>query len=213
MSTADNDYILYLLEELQTQEGGEEFKKTLLSRLGGEGALETALEKLYDSVITDKELIPFFDKVDMHVLKAHQHRFMTVAFTQIPKDFDAKAFIIERHYRLFEKGITEEHFDLVVKHLETALQSCLVDVAVIEETKQHLGPFREVFETTKREDIMAYLRKSVGCTHQSKILEAKNRRRREQEENERKARKKGQKAGAKLSSCNRSLGTIGEGEE
>ena len=180
--------------------------ENLLGRLGGEDALEAVVEKFYDRVVQDDDLKEFFEKTDMPVLMAHQKRFMTVAFTEIPDDFDVKGYIIERHYRLFDKGLNEYHFDRVIKHLAETLASFGVSAELIAETKTYLDPFREVFEKTKREDIMTYLKKSIGNSHRNRIEQARIARQREKEEKERKANKKTGKSKSKPSS-NRSVGS------
>jgi hypothetical protein len=95
----------------------------------------------------------------MATLRAHQKRFMILAFTEIPKDFDVAAFIIERHYGLFNMGLNETHFDLVAGHLVAALQQMCVQQEVIDEVVGRLGPFRNVFEKAGRDEkIMEYMK-------------------------------------------------------
>jgi hypothetical protein len=141
----------------------------------------------------------FFEGVNKQILKAHQRRFLTVVFTEIPKDFDAKAYIIERHYKLFDKGVTVKHFDLIVQHVEEALAGFSIDPRLIAETKEHLAPFREAFDTTKQDDIMDYLRRSVGSQHQSRIEQARAKR---QKEIDVKSRKSSNEEMGKLSALN-----------
>jgi hemoglobin len=178
MATGADKYKVNLPKGLRAGKT-QDFDRSLLSRLGGEDALEAIVDKFVESVAVDDELKPFFERVNKKFLKAHQKSFLTAVFTEIPKDFDVKAYIIERHHKLFNKGVTEKHFDLIVQHLEEALAGCRIDPRLITETKDHLAPFREVFETTKRDDILDYLRESVGSQHQSKIQEARKQRQKE----------------------------------
>jgi hypothetical protein len=68
---------------------------------------------------------------------------------------------------------------LIVQHLEEALAGLCVDPRLITETKDHLAPFRKAFETTKQDDIVDYLRESVGRQHQSRIAQARMQRQKE----------------------------------
>ena len=186
-SSSQNMFAHELPEVIAASQSTNSNSQFLLDRLGGEDVLEAVVEKFYDAVVKEKELSPFFDRVNMPLLMAHQKRFMTVAFTEIPLDFDVKGYIIERHYRLFDKGVNERHFDLVIQHLVDTLVSFGVSQDLIAQAGALLAPFREVFETTKREDIMEYLKDSVGKNHKNRIEEARIARQKEKEEKERKA--------------------------
>ena len=61
-----------------------------------------------------------------------------------------------------------------------------------------------MWEKTKREDIMTYLKKSIGNSHRNRIEQARIDRQREQEEKERKANKK---TGKVRPSSGRSIGS------
>jgi hemoglobin len=143
-----------------------EYSDSLLYRMGGEDALETTILAFYERVMKDPQLRPFFAGINMAGLRAHQKRFMVLAFTEIPKDFDAAAYIIERHYRLFNSmGLNETHFDLVAGHLVAALLQMWVQQEVIDDVVGMLGPFRKVFEKAGRnEKIMEYMQKHVKET-------------------------------------------------
>lgn len=58
--------------------------KLLLDRIGGEAALDAAVDGLYDRLIVDPKLAEYFVGVPMETLKAHQFNFMRLAFTEIP---------------------------------------------------------------------------------------------------------------------------------
>lgn len=160
----------------------QDFDNSLLSQLGGEDALEVVVDKFVDSVMLDDELRPFLERVSRPFLKAHQRRFLTVAFTEIPKDFDVKAYVIERHYKLFDKGLSEKQFDLIVQHLEESLAGFWIEPSLITETKERLAPFRDAFETTQQDDLKSFLRTSVVSQRQSRIEQARANRQKEIEE-------------------------------
>jgi hemoglobin len=137
-----------------------EYSNSLLYRMGGEDALETIILTFYERIMKDPQLHPFFASINMASLRAHQKRFMIMAFSEIPKDFDVAAIIIERHYRLFNMGLNETHFDLLVAgHLVAALQQMGVQQEVIDEVVGILGPFRKVFvKAGRNEKIIEYMK-------------------------------------------------------
>mmetsp|Transcript_35258 Transcript_35258/g.85488 ORF Transcript_35258/g.85488 Transcript_35258/m.85488 type:complete len:130 (+) Transcript_35258:268-657(+) len=111
-----------------------------------------------------------------------------MAFTDLPADFDYKSFLMERHYKLFDKGVSEKHFDLMVKYLNEALASLsAVDPELVGGVNAHLAPFRDVFENTSPDDVKGYLKKSVGSLHMIRIQQAKRQREKEIEEHNRRS--------------------------
>ena len=77
---------------------------------------------------------------------------MYLAFTSIPPGFDVTAYIVEKHHRLFDMGLDETHFDLVVQHLLETLKSMWIEPEVLDDIVKLLGPFREVFVRAGREE-------------------------------------------------------------
>ena len=54
--------------------------KPLFERLGGEVAVNAAVDIFYRKVLTDKSIAPFFNTVNMNNQMAKQKRFLTMAF-------------------------------------------------------------------------------------------------------------------------------------
>jgi hemoglobin len=121
-------------------------KPTLADRMGGEGALKAAIAGLYGRILSDPDLAPFFDGVDMSSQERHQLRFFKVAFGHLPGSLDVPALILEKHARLFAMGLNEEHFDRVAGHLVASLQELGVAESLIDEAAAVIGPLRPVFE-------------------------------------------------------------------
>ena len=139
---------------------GDNVDESLLQRLGGEANLELTIQHFYDLILNDPALEEFFGNTNMKLLRAHQKRFMVIAFTKIPEDFNVASFIVQKHYRLFMKGLNETHFDLVVEHLIAALKQMWVEQEEIDEIIEILGPFRDVFvKTAKSEQIVKHVAK------------------------------------------------------
>ena len=121
-------------------------KQLLLDRLGGEEALELAVDKFYEKNITEEELAKYFEGVDMKKLRAHQFKFMKLAFTSIPEGTDIVGMLERVHGRLFDMGLNEKHFDLVAGNLVAALQELGVASNLIDDAVAVVGPLRGVFE-------------------------------------------------------------------
>lgn len=166
-STKNRKYSLHLPESLQGLDPSD-YDQTLLYRLGGDDALEAVVQIFVDCVLSDEELKPFFEGVNSRVLMAHQQRFLRVALQGMPEDFDATGYMIERHFRLFEKGLNEN--DIFLQHLGKALDGLWVEPSLVAETKARLAPFRKIFEKSNRE------RASVGKRHQKSIEVARAKR-------------------------------------
>ena len=74
----------------------------LLDRIGGDAALEAAVDELYNRLIADESLAKYFEGVSMEVLKDHQFNFMRIAFTEIPEELDVSGMLTEGHSRLWK---------------------------------------------------------------------------------------------------------------
>ena len=53
---------------------------SLYERIGGEGAVDAAVELFYAKILADAALAPAFTNVDMNKQKDHQKKFLTFAF-------------------------------------------------------------------------------------------------------------------------------------
>ena len=168
----------------------QEIKTSLLANIADAAAVDAAMDGFVEALFTDDELKPIFEKYSKPYLKAHQQRLFLMAFSDLPEEFDYKSFLMERHYKLFNKGTNEKHFDLMVKYLNEALaglSSSLVDAGSVGGVNARLAPFRDVFETVSPEDVKLHLKKSVGSLHQIRIEQAKMKRQQEIEEQNRRS--------------------------
>ena len=94
---------------------------SLYDRLGGEPAVDAAVDKFYDKVLADDRIKHFFEGVDMVRQRAHQKLFLTYAFGGAPS-YPGRA-MREAHQRLVtDMGLSDEHFDAVLENLATTLK-------------------------------------------------------------------------------------------
>jgi len=93
---------------------------SLYERIGGEAAVNAAVDLFYDKLLADPLLIPFFEGVDMARQRAHQKMFLTFAFGG-PANYNGRD-MRAGHARLVnDLGMSDVHFDAVVGHLGAAL--------------------------------------------------------------------------------------------
>ncbi len=88
---------------------------SLYERLGGAPAFQAATDTFYRRMLSDERVSRFFDDVDMDGQIAKQRAFLTFV-TGGPAEYTGKD-MREAHASLLEKGLSDEHVDIVVEHL------------------------------------------------------------------------------------------------
>jgi len=112
-----------MTEEKETQ--------TLFEKLGGEAAVDAAVDIFYRRVLSDHRINRFFDNVDMEKQAAKQKAFLTMAFGG-PNNYTG-ADMRNAHAHLVEKGLNDTHFDAVMEHLTGTLEELNVPKELIDE--------------------------------------------------------------------------------
>jgi hemoglobin len=101
---------------------------SIYDRIGGEAAVDAAVDIFYRKVLADARISHFFDTVDMDAQRAKQKSFLTVAFGG-PNKYSGK------DMRAAHAGmkLTEEHFNAVMENLGNTLKELKVPDALIGE--------------------------------------------------------------------------------
>ncbi len=113
----------------------------LFDRLGGEAAVNAAVDIFYRKVLADDRINRFFDGVDMDKQAAKQKAFLTMAFGG-PNNYTGED-MRKGHAHLVERGLNDSHFDAVVENLGATLKELGVaddligEVAAIAETTRN----------------------------------------------------------------------------
>lgn len=128
-------------------------KQLLLDRIGGEDALALAVDKFYEKNIAHEEVARFFEGVNMKLLRAHQFKFMKLAFTEIPASMNVSAIIEKSHGRLFDMGLNEKHFDVIASNLVETMQELGVASNVIDDAVAVVAPLRGIFEEQAKQRV------------------------------------------------------------
>ncbi len=93
---------------------------SLYEQLGGEAAVDAAVDIFYRTVLNDKRIERFFEGVDMEKQVAKQKAFLTFAFGG-PNNYTGLD-MRNAHARLVQQGLDDSHFDAVMEHLGATLQ-------------------------------------------------------------------------------------------
>ncbi|NQU62185.1 MAG: group 1 truncated hemoglobin [Rhodospirillales bacterium] len=114
---------------------------SLFDRIGGEAAVEAAVDIFYRKVLADPSISEFFDNTDMDEQRAKQKAFLSMVFGG-PKEYSGKD-MREAHKPLVEKGLNDSHFDAVAGHLDATLRELGVDDDLISEVMAIAGSTRD----------------------------------------------------------------------
>jgi hemoglobin len=94
---------------------------TLFEQLGGNDAVNAAVDIFYDTyVLNDDRIKHFFEGVDMNKQRNKQRAFLTVAFGG-PNNYTGED-MRKGHAHLLEKGLNDSHVDAVIEDLGKALK-------------------------------------------------------------------------------------------
>ena len=101
----------------EESEGSEE--ASLYDQIGGEAAVDAAVDLFYRKVLSDHRINRFFAKTDMEGQVAKQKEFFTMAFGG-PNNYTGGD-MRTGHARLVKMGLDSSHFDAVMEHLGATL--------------------------------------------------------------------------------------------
>lgn len=92
----------------------------LYEQIGGDAAVNAAVDVFYRKVLADDRISQFFEGVDMEKQAAKQKAFLTMAFGG-PHNYTGKD-MREGHAHLVERGLNDSHFDAVMENLGATLK-------------------------------------------------------------------------------------------
>lgn len=105
--------------------------ESLYNRLGGEAAVNAAVDIFYRKVLGDYRINRFFGTSDMDKQIAKQRSFLTMAFGG-PNSYTGKD-MRSAHSKLVDMGLNDDHFNAVMEHLGATLTELKVPPALIAE--------------------------------------------------------------------------------
>jgi hemoglobin len=104
---------------------------SLYERIGGEPAVNAAVELFYRKVLGDYRINRFFNNADMDTQLAKQKAFFTMAFGG-PNNYTGKD-MRNAHAHLVKMGLDQDHFNAVMEHLGATLVELNVPADLIAE--------------------------------------------------------------------------------
>ncbi|MBL4583562.1 MAG: group 1 truncated hemoglobin [Pseudomonadales bacterium] len=104
---------------------------SLYERLGGEAAVDAAVDIFYRKVLSDERISNYFDDVDMDTQSAKQKAFLTMVFGG-PNNYSGKD-MREGHKDLKGGKMDDSHVDAVIELLGGTLQELGAAAADIQE--------------------------------------------------------------------------------
>lgn len=114
---------------------------TLFEKIGGEAAVDAAVDIFYRKVLSDDSISHFFDNTDMDAQRAKQKSFLTMAFGG-PNNYTG-ADMRTAHAPLVAKGLNEDHFNAVAGHLQATLEELSVPADLIGEVMAIAGSTKD----------------------------------------------------------------------
>jgi hemoglobin len=94
--------------------------QSLYEQLGGEPAVNAAVDIFYRKMLTDQRVSRFFEGVDMDKQATKQKAFLTMVFGG-PNKYTGKD-MYEGHKHLIKMGLNDSHVDAVIENLGATLK-------------------------------------------------------------------------------------------
>lgn len=94
-------------------------EQTLYEQLGGQPAVDAAIDIFYRKVLADERINRFFEGVDMDKQMAKQKAFLTMVFGG-PANYTGKDMRVG-HAHLISMGLNDSHVDAVIENLGSTL--------------------------------------------------------------------------------------------
>lgn len=104
----------------------------LFDAIGGQEAVNLAVDRFYEKVLNDDRVKHFFANTNMERQRAHQKAFLTYAFGGTSQYTGRN--MRDSHKELVEKmGLNDSHFDAIAENLVLTLQELGVNQEIIDQ--------------------------------------------------------------------------------
>jgi len=104
---------------------------SLYEEIGGEGAIDAALDKFYPKIFGDPRISGLFADVDRARLRKHARAFLAMAFGG-PNHYEGRD-LRAAHRRAVGQGLNEALFEVFMGHFRATLEELAVPPAKIAE--------------------------------------------------------------------------------
>jgi hemoglobin len=113
---------------------------SLYDEIGGQAAVEAAVDIFYRKVLSDDRISSYFEDVDMDGQIAKQRAFLTMAFGG-PNNYTGKD-LRTGHAHLVKRGLNGGHFQAVAENLQATLEELSVPKPLIDQVMAIAGGAR-----------------------------------------------------------------------
>lgn len=121
-------------------------------------AVPAIVNDCYQRIIQDQYLEFFFRGFDFEANKVYIQNFFEIAL-MVGRDSDElddlidsfQTVVFDNHFRMFDLGMKEGHFDLILGHLVISMKELNVNEAVVHDVVRIIAQFRQVFEAGSTE--------------------------------------------------------------
>ena len=121
--------------------------ETLYTRIGGEAAIDAAVDLFYTKVLADEKVNDFFSDINMKKQHKMQKQFIAAALGG-PEPYTGRS-MKDAHKDL---DLTKEAFGVIAGHLQATLTELKVDAGVIAEVMGAIGGLKgDVLGTSSEE--------------------------------------------------------------
>ncbi len=103
---------------------------TIYDQIGGDAAVEAAVDIFYRKMLLDDRVASYFETVDMDRQRAKQKAFLTMVLGG-PNAYTGRD-MRAAHAGLVKRGLSDVHVDVVIEHLGATLKELGVADAHIE---------------------------------------------------------------------------------
>lgn len=111
---------------------------SIIGNFGGKAGVSDAVAMLYERLLDDAEVAPYFDDVDLPALRNHMVDFLVAALSGSSAEYSGRP-LDEAHRGL---AVTDEAFDHVVGHLIAVLNQSGVDAGSVVTLIDRVAPLR-----------------------------------------------------------------------
>jgi hemoglobin len=114
--------------------------QSLFERIGGKATVDAAVDLFYRKVLSDASISDYFESGNMDDLRSKQKAFLTMAFGG-PNGYSGRD-LRSAHKPLVDKGLGDEQFDAVARHLSDTLAEIGVAPDLMDEVMAVTGSTR-----------------------------------------------------------------------
>jgi hemoglobin len=118
-------------------------KKVLFKRLGGDAAVEAAVELFYKKILADDRIKHFFEDTNMMLQHRRQVNFLAFAFGKPGMKYEGLNMDRAHRKLVRDLGMDDSHFDAVAGNLQDTLKELGIADDVTADVMTAVGGLRE----------------------------------------------------------------------